>query len=82
MSTVTLAKIYEKQGHTQEALSIYRALLDKDPKNSEAKKAIQKIVGVKKHKSSDNSSKVSYFINMHTKEQFYNFERWLVKPWS
>lgn len=75
MSTITLARIYEKQGHLNDALSIYRTLLQKDPKNRDVKKAIRRI-------NKGNNAKVTYFTYMHTKEQFETFEKWLVKPWN
>ena len=75
MSTITLARIYEKQGHLDDALAIYKTLQKENSKNTEVQKAIKRISGI-------DASKVSYFVNMHTKEQFKSFEKWLVKPWS
>ncbi|MCH9814388.1 MAG: hypothetical protein K0U47_10670 [Epsilonproteobacteria bacterium] len=75
MSTITLARIYEKQGHMNDALAIYKNLLEHDPQNSSVKKAIRRI-------RRSGNTKVTYFTQMHTKEQFENFEKWLVKPWS
>ncbi len=75
MSTITLAKIYEKQGHLDDALTIYKTLQKEDSKNIEVQKAIKRISGI-------DALKVSYFINMQTKKQFKSFEKWLVKPWS
>jgi len=75
MSTLTLAKIYERQGHTEDAIAIYSQLLKKEPKNSELLKAIERLKG-------KNHQKVSYFTSMNKKDQFIEFEKWLVKPWS
>ncbi len=73
-NTITMAKIYEKQGHFDDAVTIYRKLLEKNPQNSEYKKAIERL-------SRKNLKKVLFFTHMHTKEQYSKFERWLVKPW-
>jgi len=75
MSTITLAKIYERQGHFDDAVVIYRELLKNNPQNSEYKSALERL-------SSRNLKKVLFFTHMHTKEQYSKFERWLVKPWS
>lgn len=75
MSTITLARIYERQGHTDEALAIYSQLLKNEPQNPQLKKAIKRLRG-------QFGQKVSFFVNMNKKEQFEVFEKWLVKPWS
>ena len=75
MSTITLAKIYEKQGHIEDAKKVYESLLKNDPKNIQIQKALKRISG-------KNADKISYFINMDKKEQFQSFEKWLVKPWN
>jgi tetratricopeptide (TPR) repeat protein len=75
MNTLTMAKIYEKQGHTEDAMAIYKQLLKSEPQNSTYKKAILRL-------SDKNAKKVAYFTAMHTKEHFDVFQRWLVKPWS
>ncbi len=75
MSTITLAQIYEKQGHIEDAKEVYESLLKNDPKNIQIQKALKRI-------SSKNGDKISYFINMDKKEQFQSFEKWLVKPWN
>ncbi len=75
MSTITLARIYEKQGHLDDALVIYKALFKENPKDLQVQKAIKRISG------SDNQ-KLSFFISMNTRAQFLEFEKWLVKPWS
>jgi cytochrome c-type biogenesis protein CcmH/NrfG len=75
MASITLASIYEQQGHKKEALSIYKSLYKDNPNNVDIKKAIKRLQGKR-------ISKVSYFANMHTKEQFDKFERWLVTGWN
>ncbi len=75
MSTLTLARIYERQGHTEDAMAIYSQLLKDEPKNKVLLKALQRLKG-------KNSQKVAFFTDMNTKDQFREFEKWLVKPWS
>ena len=75
MSTITKAKIYERQGYTADAIAIYSQLLKNEPDNVELKKAVQRLRG-------KNMQKVAFFTAMHKKEQFQVFEKWLVKPWS
>ncbi|HHD77853.1 MAG TPA: tetratricopeptide repeat protein, partial [Campylobacteraceae bacterium] len=40
MSTLTLARIYEKQGHLADALQIYREHLRKNPEDRELRAAV------------------------------------------
>ncbi len=70
-----MAKIYENQGHIEDALKIYKEILKNDKTNQEVQKAIARITNI-------DTKKVSYFVKMHTKEHFEAFEKWLVKPWS
>ncbi len=41
--SVTLAKLYEKQGHIEEALKIYEKIVEKEPDNVEAKESLERI---------------------------------------
>ena len=75
MSTLMLARIYEKQGHLADALKIYEAHLRKDPKNRELKEAVIRLRRI-------NTKALKYFMEMHTEEQFMKFEKWLAKPWN
>ncbi len=75
MSTITLAKIYEKQGHLADALDIYETLYSKNPQNAELLEAINRIKKV-------NTKALKYFVGMKTPEQFAKFERWLAKSWN
>lgn len=75
MSTITLARIYERQGHTADAIAIYSQLLKNEPQNSSLIKAIARLKG-------KNMQKVTFFTSMNKKDQFQAFEKWLVKPWS
>ncbi len=44
IQTVTMAEMYLKQGHLEEALGVYKDLLDQDPDNETLKNRAQKIV--------------------------------------
>jgi len=82
METITLAKIYENQGLNDEALSIYRKVLQKDPLNNDAKVAIEKLSKKRKEFSGVNTQMKDFFINMDTEIEFIEFERWLLKTWN
>jgi len=75
MGTITLARIYEKQGHLADALKIYEAHLQKNPKDKELQEAIIRLKKI-------NTKALKYFMEMHTDEQFLKFERWLGKSWN
>ncbi len=75
MATITLARIYEKQGHLADALEIYVSLYKQDPSNEESKEAIKRIKKV-------NTKALKYFMGMQNKEQFTKFEQWLGKSWN
>jgi tetratricopeptide (TPR) repeat protein len=47
--TLTLARLYEDQGHKIDALEIYEELLKKDPENIEIVDAISRLSGKKKN---------------------------------
>ena len=75
MSTLMLARIYEKQGHLADALKIYETHLQKDPKNRELKEAVIRLRRI-------NTKALKYFMEMHNEEQFLKFEKWLAKSWN
>ncbi len=75
MSTITLARIYERQGYIADAIAIYSQLLKDEPQNSTLQKALQRLKG-------KNMQKVAFFTAMNKKDQFREFEKWLVKPWN
>ncbi len=75
MGTVTLAKIYEKQGHLADALEIYEEHLRKNPKDKALREAVLRLRKI-------NTKALKYFMEMHSEEQFLKFERWLCKPWN
>ena len=41
--TITMAKIHQSQGNSEEAVKIYKAILKKDPKNLEAKDGLSSL---------------------------------------
>ncbi|WP_456452707.1 tetratricopeptide repeat protein [Hydrogenimonas sp.] len=79
MKTLTLAQIYELQGLKADALEIYKEILKKDPKNAEARAAIHRLSGVRRHFQGVNKEMLDFFVEMETDEQFARFERWLAK---
>lgn len=40
-ATVTMARLYEQQGHPDQAAMIYRVILDREPDNAEARDGLQ-----------------------------------------
>ena len=81
MKTVTLANIYELQGLKEEALEIYKEILQKDPDNSDAKIAIRRLSGMRKKFLGVNETMKDFFIKMDSEIEFNEFERWLAKIW-
>ena len=43
-ATVTLAKLYEKQGYIKDAIDTYKKILDEEPDNAEAKEALDRLL--------------------------------------
>ncbi|SFV67829.1 FIG00469412: hypothetical protein [hydrothermal vent metagenome] len=82
MQTLTLANIYELQGLKEEALDIYKAVLKKDPSNSDAKIAIRRLSGMRKKFLNINQEMKDYFLKMENEVEFNEFERWLLKAWN
>lgn len=46
--TITLGRLYEKQGHIKEAIEIYKKILEKEPNNQEAKEGLKRCKSYKK----------------------------------
>ena len=82
MQTLTLANIYELQGLKEEALSIYKEVLKKDPQNSDAKIAIRRLSGMRKKFLDVNPQMKEFFLKMDSDVEFNEFERWLLKAWN
>jgi predicted Zn-dependent protease len=71
MMTKTLAEIYLKQGHLQEAYEIFRALSEKEPSDIEIQNRLKEL-----------SEKLSSFPLIHpsaqsAEEKIHILERWL-----
>ncbi len=81
MKTVTLANIYELQGLKEEALEIYKEILQNDPENTEAKVAIRRLSGMRKKFLGVDEGMKEFFIKMEEEIEFKEFERWLTKIW-
>ncbi len=43
-ATITLAKLYEKQGYINDAIDTYKKIIDKEPDNIEAKEALERLL--------------------------------------
>jgi tetratricopeptide (TPR) repeat protein len=82
MQTLTLANIYELQGLKEEALEIYKNILEKDPSNSEAKIGVKRLQGERKKFSNLNIQMRDFFVKMEADVEFKEFERWLLKSWN
>jgi tetratricopeptide (TPR) repeat protein len=82
MQTLTLASIYELQGLKDEALAIYKEVLKKDPKNSEAKIAIRRLSGIRRKFLGVNEEMKEFFVTMDESVEYNEFERWLLKLWN
>jgi tetratricopeptide (TPR) repeat protein len=82
MQTLTLANIYELQGLKEEALSIYKEVLSKDPSNADAKIAIRRLSGMRRKFLGVNREMKEFFLKMDDEIEFLEFERWLLKIWN
>jgi len=72
MATKTLAEIYLRQGHLQEAYEIYKALAEKDPSDPEIQKRLEEL-REKLHLSPP--SNFPYALSRQ--EKIRNLEKWL-----
>ena len=79
MKTLTLASIYEIQGHRYEAAEIYKTILEKDPNNVEAKIALKRLVSNRKNYGKASEDMLNLFIQMDSEIEFNEFERWLLQ---
>ncbi len=82
MKTLTLASIYEIQGHRYEAAEIYKAILEDDPENIEARVALKRLMSNRKNYGKANADMLHLFIQMDSDVEFNEFERWLLQLWS
>ncbi len=79
MKTVTLASLYEKQGYIREALAIYWDLLEKDPENRVALKALERLAKERRRFHNPHPKLTHYFVKMQSSESVKRFEEWLMK---
>lgn len=82
MKTLTLASIYEIQGHRHEAAEIYSAILQSDPNNIEARVALKRLTSNRKSYGRANEDMLSLFVQMDSQVEFNEFERWLLQLWN
>lgn len=82
MKTLTLANIYEIQGHRHEAAEIYKEILKLNPDNVEARVALHRLTSNRKRYGKANSDMLDLFIKMDSKVEFNEFERWLLQLWN
>ncbi len=80
MQTLTLADIYAKQGYLDEAIEICRAILAKEPDNTEAKRRLQE--WMPRFECSTDEEMRALFAALSDDLQIQKLERWLVQPWS
>lgn len=43
LSSVTLAELYERQGHSEAAIAVYRKVLEEDPDNGRAREGLRQV---------------------------------------
>ncbi|MGP1562130.1 MAG: tetratricopeptide repeat protein [Helicobacteraceae bacterium] len=77
MATVTLAKLYERQGHISDALAIYKSVLAQDPSNKEAARALCRLQDDDELRQGVDLARLEFFIAMKDAAQFASFEEWL-----
>lgn len=82
LKTLTLASIYEFQGHKEDALEIYKEVLKKNPGNKEALAAVRRLSGVHKKYGGVNAKMRDFFVLMRSDLEYKEFERWLARLWN
>ncbi|MDY3112942.1 MAG: hypothetical protein SOW25_01265, partial [Helicobacter sp.] len=70
MKTLTLASIYEIQGHRHEAAEIYQTILENDPQKIEAKIALKRLVSNRKSFGKANADLLNLFIQMDSQVEY------------
>ena len=80
MQTLTLAEIYAKQGYLDEARDIYRAILEREPENETAQKALKELSGEKEQKCDEEM--LALFNSLANEVELKRFERWLIQSWN
>ena len=72
---ITEALIYENQGLKEEALEIYKKILESDPDNFKAAAHLSRL---KKEMSEPNKEKLEMFLRLRDENEIKEFKRWLI----
>ena len=72
---ITEALIYENQGLKEEALEIYKKILESDPDNF---KAAAHLRSLKKEMAEPNKEKLEMFLRLRDENEIKEFKRWLI----
>lgn len=82
LKTLTLASIYELQGHRREAAEIYKEILKRDPQNIESKIALKRLLSNRKSYGKAEKEMLDLFVKMDSEIEYSEFERWLLRLWN
>ena len=72
---ITEALIYENQGLKEEALEIYKKILESDPDNFKAAAHLHRL---KKEMAEPNKEKLEMFLRLRDENEIKEFKRWLI----
>lgn len=75
---ITKALIFESQGFIDDALMVYKNILQSDPKNKDARDAIKRLSGARQPKIGANKEMLGYFFS-YEKDELDKFKRWLLE---
>ena len=75
-NTVTEALIYENQGLINEAMQIYKNILQSDPNNIQAQNNLRRLSG---RVGSANAAMLELFLRLKSEDEIREFKRWLIK---
>lgn len=72
---ITEALIYENQGLKEEALEIYKKILESDPDNFKAAAHLRRL---KKEMAEPNKEELEMFLRLRDENEIKEFKRWLI----
>ena len=72
---ITEALIYENQGLKEEALEIYKKILESYPDNFKAAAHLRRL---KKEMAEPNKEKLEMFLRLRDENEIKEFKRWLI----
>ncbi|MCI7581911.1 hypothetical protein [Campylobacter sp.] len=72
---ITEALIYENQGLKEEALEIYKKILESDPDNFKAAAHLRRL---KKEMAEPNKEKLEIFLRLRDENEIKELKRWLI----